>query len=284
MVDKFIAESRTLNDYPTAKEEIDVYTLNALNEDFFCEGSDELVSEYIFDVTNKDPEFRIKGFIDKYAVFKNDDLLVMKDYKSGKHKFKGEKKDFNIQAAIYLLAQKLDKYLAQYSHAEIDFLFLRYLNTPDGTLQIRDMDKYFLMGFMEYLAALSVLVNNFTEKDAKANFAWDKGFTEDFGGRVKCGVKYEDRKPVSVEHGDMKTDGTLRYHCSFRFPFKYWAIINAKQEVILTDKNKTILQTKLNQMETRQDLYIIRKEYRGCPKFYENQCGTNGSSCSKTAG
>ena len=60
--------------------------LVGLKFDFYCEGSDLGDPELRFEIYNENPEYRIMGFIDKYAIYDEEEKTVkIIDYKSSKY-------------------------------------------------------------------------------------------------------------------------------------------------------------------------------------------------------
>ena len=144
-------------------ELMDNMILVGLKNDFLGEGGEIRDPEYEFLIDNKDPEYKIRGFMDK-PIHYEDELKIV-DYKSSKYKFRGEELTSNIQAMAYSLAARKiwpDK------KALVEFLFLRHPRKPSQVLEFND-DQ--LLGLEYFLAEVYQKINSYTEKDAKSNYA-----------------------------------------------------------------------------------------------------------------
>jgi ATP-dependent helicase/DNAse subunit B len=216
-----------------------------LRSDFYVEGSELLDPEFEFDITNESPSYRIYGFIDKIAKFKNKNEILISDYKSSKGKFKGEDLESNVQAMIYsLVAKKTWPKLKPV----VEFLFLRFPKKPIQRLEFSD-DA--LEGFEYYLEEVYKSIRNFDEKDAESNFAADKPIPkEGFSGKLMCGF--------AKEKGQLKKDGSLMWHCPYKFDFSYHA---------LKDKNGNVLKTDFeNTFSPKKGETVEKMNYDGCPR------------------
>ena len=65
----------------------------------------------------------------------------------------------------------------------------------------------------------------------------------------------------------IKEDGSIKWHCSFKFGFEYWVLKdqegNPKASAYLDDKDSLL--------EKMQDGYTIEKmKYNGCPRHDQN--------------
>jgi ATP-dependent helicase/DNAse subunit B len=228
-------------------EMVDKMLVIGLNQDFFVEGSKLLEPEIEFDIENEDPKYRIYGFIDKAAQFKKDKKIVISDYKSSKKKFSGEGLDSNVQALMYsLVAKKMWPKLKPV----VEFIFLRFPRAPIQKLEFSDET---LKGFEYYLEAVFKRVCQFSEENAKSNFAATKPKPSDggWGGCLNCGfAKYE---------GQLKKDGSPMWHCPYKFGFSYYALKNEKGEVVKTNLE--------NIFAPEEDQKVVRMKYKGCPHF-----------------
>ena len=86
-------------------------TLAGLHFDFFggARGEpDEAISEQEFNITvdESDKLYRLRGFIDKLFFYKDQELAVIRDFKSSKSVFKGKELSDNLQDLLYTLAVK----------------------------------------------------------------------------------------------------------------------------------------------------------------------------------
>ena len=216
-----------------------------IRNDFYVDGAELLDPEFEFDITNEDPYYRIYGFIDKAAKFKAKKEILISDYKSSKQKFKGEELESNVQAMIYsLVAKKTWPKLKPI----VEFIFLRFPRKPIQRLEFNDDT---LKGFEYYLGEVYKRVRNFNQNDAESNFAADKPIPkEGFSCKLLCGfAKY---------HGQLKKDGSVMWHCPYKFSFSYYA---------LKDKDGKILKTNFkNAFTPKKGERVEKMEYDGCPR------------------
>ena len=143
----------------------------------------------------------------------------------------------------------------EYVNRSAEFLFLKFNLKKEGLLKMKPLDEDDLEGFELQLASIQEYLENFNETDAVRNFAFDKGFPDDgsFSGRLQCGF--------AEKKGQLKKDGSLMWHCPFKFDFFYVEITNSDGEVELTcfqeDFDKSLV--------PEGGKYEI-KYYEGCPK------------------
>ena len=222
-----------------------------INHDFFCEGKvGPIHPEYAFDLTNKDPSYRIMGFIDKVAFYEN--VIKIKDYKTSKQKYKGHELTFNTQALVYSIAAL--KQWPEFEEVEVEFLFLKFPRKPSIIIKFT---KDQLEGAELYLNFLSDYLADFTKKKAISNFAYPKGFPTDntFGGKLICGG----------EKGELKKDGTPKWHCKFKYPFEFYVVVNKDGKEL--DKDFNFIELQLRNLNMGNECSIITKQYNGCPYF-----------------
>ena len=224
-----------------------------LENDFFCEGGKLLEPELSFDIESKFPKYRITGFIDQPAIYK-DKCMRVKDYKSSKKKFEGDELNINVQGMMYSLAVK-----KQWPTLTpiIDFVFLQFPAEPIQRLQFSNEQ---LKGFEHMLADTQVRMENFSRHSALQNLASKQklpGNGEGFKGTLLCGwagrgfVKSPDQK---------KKNGDPSFYCPYKFPFDYWALCDEAGNVLKTAKDKGDLTAKEAKGE-----FVIAKKYEGCP-------------------
>lgn len=220
---------------------IDQMILVGLKNDFFIKNGELLGAEFKFDIKNEEPSYYIRGFMDKPYKVKN--RVVIDDFKSSKAKFEGEEVESNIQAMMYSLAAK--KTWPDLT-PEIRFIFLRFSDDPMIKVKFNENT---LKGFEQYLAYIQQRVNNFTEEDARKNYAFNQKNQEGFKGKLLCGfAKYK---------GQLKKDGKVMWACPYKFPFKYF---------VLKDKdNKTLKSSFDNKFEPVDGQKVLELEYNGCP-------------------
>ncbi|NBW08844.1 MAG: DUF2800 domain-containing protein [Caulobacteraceae bacterium] len=192
--------------------------LVGLKNDFFGEGGEIVKPEYDFDITNEEPKYHIKGFIDKPIKIKKEMHII--DYKSSKYKFRGDDLEANIQAMMYSLASKK---LWPKLKPIVKFLFLRFPKQPIQELTFTDEQ---IKGFEHYLEHINDYVNKFNEESARANFAIDNQ-----KNKWMCQV------------GGWK--------CPYKDPYKYYVKINDKGEVVETSLENNFKDIKGFKVETR---------------------------------
>jgi hypothetical protein len=192
--------------------------LVGLKNDFFGEGGEIVKPEYDFDITNEEPKYHIKGFIDKPIKIKKEMHII--DYKSSKYKFRGDDLEANIQAMMYSLASKK---LWPKLKPIVKFLFLRFPKQPIQELIFTDEQ---IKGFEHYLEHINDYVNKFDEESARANFAIDSQ-----KNKWMCQV------------GGWK--------CPYKDPYKYYVKVNDKSEVVETSLENNFKDIKGFKVETR---------------------------------
>ena len=192
--------------------------LVGLKNDFFGEGGEIVKPEYDFDITNEEPKYHIKGFIDKPIKIKKEMHII--DYKSSKYKFRGDDLEANIQAMMYSLASKK---LWPKLKPIVKFLFLRFPKQPIQELIFTDEQ---IKGFEHYLEHINDYVNKFDEESARSNFAIDSA-----KNKWMCQV------------GGWK--------CPYKDPYKYYVKVNNKGEVVETSLENNFKDIKGFKVETR---------------------------------
>jgi hypothetical protein len=192
--------------------------LVGLKNDFFGEGGEIVKPEYNFDITNEEPKYHIKGFIDKPIKIKKEMHII--DYKSSKYKFRGDDLEANIQAMMYSLASKK---LWPKLKPIVKFLFLRFPKQPIQELIFTEEQ---IKGFEHYLEHINDYINKFNEESARANFAVDNQ-----KNKWMCQV------------GGWK--------CPYKDPYKYYVKVNNKGEVVETSLENNFKDIKGFKVETR---------------------------------
>jgi len=237
-------------------------TLAGLQYDFF--GTEfgeptEVLSEYAFDieVNEGDYSYKIKGFIDKLFLYKEQGLAIIRDFKSSKEVFKGKDLENNLQDLIYSLAvkNKFPEYKKRYS----EFLFLKFLPTEKGVIRMPTLSDEELDGFQSELTEIQKYLDNFNIQTATSNLAARQDYPKDnsFSGPLQCGR--------AVHKGQLKKDGSLMYHCPYKFDFYYYKICDMKGVMIascfLEDFDEYI-------KKYPEDKYLYQTMwYQGCPAF-----------------
>jgi len=192
--------------------------LVGLKNDFFGEGGEIVKPEYDFDITNEEPKYHIKGFIDKPIKIKKEMHII--DYKSSKYKFRGDDLEANIQAMMYSLASKK---LWPKLKPIVKFLFLRFPKQPIQELIFTDEQ---IKGFEHYLEHINDYINKFNEESARANFAVDNQ-----KNKWMCQV------------GGWK--------CPYKDPYKYYVKVNDEGQVVETSLENNFKDIKGFKVEIR---------------------------------
>jgi hypothetical protein len=251
-------------------ELIDSMTINGLQYDYFGKTTGKLTKAFsekdfhiIVDDENKGVKYRINGFIDKLFLYKKQKFAIIRDFKTSKKVFEGKEVSDNLQDLIYSLAVK--HMFPEYSNRQSEFLFLKFDLKPDllgedgkGVLKMSPLSDDELEGFEYQLTEWQNYLDDFDEECAHSDFAADKGFPEKdegFSGKLVCGF--------ASYPGQLKKDGTLMWHCPFKFAFEYWAL---KDENGVT-KRSAHLDSKQDLYELKEDGDTIEKlSYDGCPR------------------
>ena len=236
LVLKHLTQMERAYDLPMTNEEnfnlVDEMILVGLNCDFFGKGCKVDKPEHEFLLESKDPEYKVRGFIDKPIVYKRGKKIKIVDYKSSKYKFRGEELHSNIQAMVYTLASKKEwKGLKPM----VEFQFLRHPKQPLQQLEFTD-DQ--LKGLEYYLAHTFSIVNNFTEETAKTNYAAD---TKKNSWMCKIG----------------------KWRCPYLDPYDYFVIVDKSGKEINKSFKKKDLEKKLLPEEGQK---IEERKYDGCPR------------------
>lgn len=205
--------------------------LVGLNHEFYGNGSEieEPVSELEFLLESKNPEYKIRGYIDK--VFKYEDKVKIVDYKSSKKKFKGEELSANLQAMAYTLASK-KQIFKNIKDVEVEFLFLKFPRQPAQQVIVTDEQ---LNGFEHYLEHVYKLINNFSVKEARSNFASDNPNTR---WMCKAGATWQ---------------------CPYYEEVEYFALKDEYDDTLKTAFKKEDLP------KVKKGQRIVKLKYEGCP-------------------
>ncbi|NJO61246.1 MAG: PD-(D/E)XK nuclease family protein [Richelia sp. RM2_1_2] len=248
--------SSYIKKYPDYLSEFDIEDINEMlvrgfSSDFFCKGGELQKAEKDFDLEFKNPSFRIKGFIDKCALYRNKGLIGIFDYKSSQKKFSGKKREKNNQALIYEIACEVLFNLKGF----IKFIFLRF----DDPFQEHKYNEKEIEKFKSYLGEVQKKISNFTREDAISNFAYDQQYPKkdqngesDFSGPIMCGrAKFP---------GQLKRDGNPMWYCPFKFPFEYYVLIDSDGKLLKSSFKK-------EELDKGENLTIKKRKYNGCPRF-----------------
>ena len=171
LVMKHLRQMEKSSDLPMTNEEntelVWDMIMVGLKYDFFGRGGKVDNPEFEFLLESKNPEYKIRGFIDKPIAYKRGKKIKIVDYKSSKYKFRGEELRSNVQAMTYTLAAK--KHWPGFKPTA-EFLFLRFPRSPVQQLEFTEEQ---LKGFEYYLSYAYFKINNYTEEDATSNYAAD---------------------------------------------------------------------------------------------------------------
>lgn len=207
-----------------------------------------------FEICEKDVCYKIKGFIDKLFIYKDRGLILIRDFKTNKKKYDGKEVTDNLQDNIYTLAIK--KLYPEYSDIQMEFLFLKQEKEEDITLSMAAKSRHEISGFEYELTEYQKYADSFNQKLALSNLAANQKFPTDgsFCGPLLCGfAKYP---------GQKKKDGTLMWHCPFKFGFECFFLLNEDGKIAKSSFNKQDLEKILKKGQK-----IVHRRYKGCPRF-----------------
>lgn len=224
-------------DDPENMKMINDMVVLGLKQDFFCEGAQKVEAEAEFLL--QDPHYLINGFIDKQAVY--DDKIQIWDYKTSKSKFTPEEMDGNMQVLMYSLAC----YKTLGVIPNVSFLFLRFPKEP--TQHAGKVNVSQLKGFESYLKYIGKYLSTFTEEHAKTDYA-----ANDKKRMWMCGFN---KFP-----GQLKKNGEVMWGCGYKFPFEYYAIIDAAGKLVKTAYTE-------EELKPKEGEKVEKKFYAGCPRF-----------------
>lgn len=263
---QYHAKKLKVNDLDNLKM-IDDMTLAGLHFDFFGSNSNgepvEAISEQSFDITVDEAGklYRLRGFIDKLFLYKENSTAIIRDFKSSKQIFKGKEVSDNLQDFLYTLAVK--KLFPNFTKRQVEFLFLKFDLNANGNLKMKNLSDEELEGIEHHLTDIQKFLDGFDEEDAVANFAGSQGYPSDgtFGGPLMCGkdgYKISKGKPLLDKNGEP----IVAYICSYRKPLTYYTIKNKEGKII-----KSVFKEAKNSLTPNKSEgeYIDEIEYKGCP-------------------
>ena len=234
---------------------------NGLSYDFFGKDLDkptEEFSEKDFDIIKSDGDikYKIRGFIDKLFLYKKQKFALIRDFKTSKDVFKGKDATDNLQDLMYSLAVK--NLFPEYSNRVSEFLFLKFDLDPNasksGVVQMKPLEEDELKGFEMQLSEIQRYLDNFSEADAKKNFAAHQGFPKDnsFSGKLLCGF--------ATKKGELKVDGSPKWHCPMKFDFFFYEVWDANKSKI-----GSFLEDDFSEDLVPEGGGYEMKYYQGCP-------------------
>ena len=154
LVLRYISKSQTLKNNTETLDKVDFMVKTGLRTDFFIEGGQIISNEYKFQINNKNPYYKLKGFFDKVAI--KDDYTLIRDFKGSRLQFAGKDRETNIQALCYTLAARK---LWPERKARLEFVFLLH---PENAIMPCEFTDEVLGGFEQYLEAQQKRIDNFT--------------------------------------------------------------------------------------------------------------------------
>jgi hypothetical protein len=228
------------------------FFIRGFNYDFWLEGAIKVLPcELEFNIA-LNSRTNVKGFIDRAGIYKDgeDYYVVIRDYKSQKKPFTPLELKKNIQAMIYLLAIKNLYPYINLEKSRVEFVLLK---KQKQFIQIFDnWDNEQNMGVFSYLEGVGEYLDNFSIEKAKSNYAANGGYDRSW----LCGnAKFP---------GELKSDGSPKWYCKFKFPFSYYAAVDFMGEVLRTAK--TLIDLNLQEGEI-----LVQKDFGGCPFFFSEE-------------
>lgn len=214
-----------------------------LKADFYYQGGEMQAPEYAFELGNPEMDgYKAVGFIDKHAIFPEQKLVKIGDYKSSKSKFSEYELQNNIQALMYSLA--MHKKYPEYD-STVDFIFLKFNRSP---IQNISFSKAKILGFEEYLKSTYSYLQSFDLNKAKDNLAAHNEKNAWLCGRANY-------------PGETKADGSPIWHCPYKFPFDYYAIVDESGNNLRTAHS-------LKELNAQEGEVVKKKRFDGCPAFF----------------
>ena len=245
-------------------ESIRIMILNGLKYDFYGRANgliSESFSEKDFEIVRQDEKagisYKIKGFIDKLFLYKNENLAIIRDFKSSKEKFKGKEISDNLQDYMYNLAVR--HMFPEFKKRVSEFLFLKFeldqklLQKSDGAVVMERINEDDLDGFEHQLTSIQKYIDELSEIDAKSNFAKNAQFPTDksFSGPLQCGfAKYK---------GELKKDGKPKWACAMKFDFHYYVILKDGKVT------KSFFEQDFDESLVESGHSFEKRYYAGCP-------------------
>ena len=219
----------------------------------------QALSEEDFDLAVKegDLDYKIKGFIDKLFLYKKKGLAIIRDFKSSKEVFKGKEIKNNLQDLMYALAVR--KLYPEYKQSQSEFLFLKFLPEEKGVIRMPMLTDEELFGFELELTEIQKYLDNFDLQTAFSNMAARQDYPEDnsFGGPLQCGR--------ATYRGQKKKDGSIMYHCPYKFEFSYYNILDKQGKFVQSCFLDEI--DELSKKYPEGEYLYQMMNYKGCPAF-----------------
>lgn len=212
------------------------FILTALNNDFFCDGSLELLLEHSFKYEGRN--FILNGIIDQLAIYP--DRVIIRDFKSSRSKFNKDELSFNYQNLIYTFAIK-----KEYPNLPVSlvFEFLKFKRAPmQPAPEVSDKE---LEGLESYLENIAEFLSDFNEEKAKSNFAKNSDKNRFLCGKLPGDMNAAGDKPAFV--------------CPAKFPRPYFVLKDENGKFVKSDFEKKALD------KYKKEGYTIDvAHYEGC--------------------
>ena len=119
---------------------------------------------------------------------------------------------------------------------------------------MKPLDNEELYGFEMQLSEIQRYLDNFSKKHAKSSYAAYKGFPSDgsFSGKLLCGF--------AKKKGELKLDGTPKWHCPMKFDFFYYKVFDEKG-----DLHSSVFEEDFDEKSLPENFTYEIKYYEGCP-------------------
>jgi len=255
---------------PLNLEDIDNMVFRGLVYDFLGERygkPTQTISEKDFEIEVEEGgvSYKVRGFIDKLFIYKKKSIALIRDFKTNKKVYEGKEVSDNLQDYIYTLAVR--KLYPEFKNIKMEFVFLKAMQSlksstgiweiigeEKSVLEMRSKSDHELKGFEYELSEYQSYADSFSEETSLSNLAFHQGMPKDgsFSGRLLCGfAKFPDEK---------KKDGSPKWYCTYKFPFKYYSLLNKDGDL------KRNYFTKEEAFKKKKDEdSIVQKQYDGCP-------------------
>jgi len=217
----------------------------------------QVISEKDFEIEVNDEDFKykVKGFIDKLFLYKGISLILIRDFKTNKKMYEGKEISDNLQDYIYTLAIK--KLYPEFKDVKMEFLFLKQDIPNEGVMTMESKNEHDLEGFQHELTEVQKYADKFDEKMSLSNLASNQGMPKDgsFSGKLLCGF--------ATKPNEKKKDGNPKWHCTYKFPFDYYCVIDKNKKV----KKSAFEKKDLKYLKLEEGDKIVKKKYEGCPAW-----------------
>lgn len=232
-------------------KQIDSFILVALRDQFYGPpGTFEDLTEQAFDLRidrGDGRRYNVRGFIDRAfkVTDKRGKWLSIKDFKTSKDYFKGDKAAFNIQSQIYQLAAR--ELFPDFKRRDFFFAFLKFGKRPRQEME--SLTDSQLDGFETMLTDLQQAMESFNEESVTSNLAADSPSHAWLCGRV-----------------GVKPDGSPAFICSARLPMDYWVELDGAGGIVTSAFTEKELKPKVGNR-------VEKRSYPGCPRHFDPKTG-----------